>query len=137
MARSNQSNSIALSEINDQLFTEVTPEQSSVVEGGLRVQLLSIRCLEAGGGSDQVFAQFNGVNGSVGGASTFMRKGFFANFSQAGGGSASSVLVRLRDKSNGNASLGSFTVSSKVRNSQTRVISGNGSRYEVTFNAPF
>lgn len=135
MARSNQSNSIALSEINDQLFTEITPEQASVVEGGLRVQLLQLRCLEAGGGSDQVFAEFNGVNNSFG-RTQFMRRGFVANFTQSGG-SGSSVRVRLRDKGNRNVSLGSFTVSGTVRNSTTRTISGNGSRYEVTFNAPF
>ncbi|MBI4781735.1 MAG: hypothetical protein HY785_10435 [Oscillatoriophycideae cyanobacterium NC_groundwater_1537_Pr4_S-0.65um_50_18] len=135
MARSNQSNSIALSEINDQFFTEVSPEQAAVVEGGLRVQLLQLRCLEAGGGSDQVFAEFNGVRSGFG-RTQFMRRNFVANFTEAGG-SGSSVRVRLRDASNGNASLGSFRVSSTVKNSRTQVISGNGSRYEVTFNAPF
>lgn len=135
MARSNQSNSIALSEINDQLFTEISSEQAAVVEGGLRVQLLQLRCLEAGGGSDQVFAEFNGVDTSFG-RTKFMRKGFVANFTQSGD-SGAPVRVRLRDRSNGNASLGSFLVSSRVKNSQTRTISNNGSRYEVTFNAPF
>lgn len=135
MTRSNQSNSIALSEINEQLFTEVSSEQAAVVEGGLRVQLLQLRCLEAGGGSDQVFAEFNGVRSGFG-RTKFMRKGSVANFAEAGD-SNSGIRVRLRDASNGNRSLGSFFVSGIVRNSQTRTIVGNGSRYEVTFNAPF
>ena len=135
MARSNQSNSIALSEINDQLFTEVTPEQAAVVEGGLRVQLLQLRCLQAGGGSDRVFAEFNGVR-SGSGRTQFMQTNSVANFAEAGG-SGSSVRVRLRDQSNRNASLGSFIVSSTTGNSVTRRISGNGSTYDVTFNAPF
>lgn len=135
MARSNQSNSIALSEINDQLFTEVTPEQAAVVEGGLRVQLLRLRCVQAGGGSDQVFAEFNGVRSGFG-RTQFMQANSVANFAEAGG-SGSPVRVRLRDQSNRNASLGSFLVSSTTRNSVTRRISGNGSTYDVTFNAPF
>jgi hypothetical protein len=134
MTRSNQSNSIALSEINDQLFTDITSEQASIVEGGLTVQLLQLRCVEAGGGSDEVFAEFNGVRSLN--QPVFMRKNSVANF--AASGSGSSVLVRLRDRSNNNASLGSFRVRSITgKNPQKRFISGNGSRYEVTFNAPF
>jgi hypothetical protein len=135
MTSSKQSTSIKLSEINDQLFSDILPEQAAIVEGGLRVQLLLLRCLQAGGGSDQVFATFNGVDTSFG-RTKFMRKGFVANFSQSGN-SGAPVRVRLRDKSNGNASLGSFLVTGINGNSQTRTISGNGSRYEVTFNAPF
>ena len=133
MTRFNQSNSIA-SGINE-LFTEVSPEQAAIVEGGLRVQLLQLRCLEAGGGSDQVFATFNNVDTSFG-RTKFMRRDSVANFTQSGD-SNSSIRVRLRDKSNNNALLGSFSVSGTVKNSQKRIISGNGSRYEVTFNAPF
>jgi hypothetical protein len=136
MVRSHQSNPIAnLAAIDEQLFTEVSPEQAAIVEGGLRVQLLQLRCLEAGGGSDQVFATFNGVDTSLG-RTKFMRKGSVANFSQSGD-SGAPVRVRLRDKSNGNASLGSFVVSGINGNPQKRTISGNGSRYEVSFTAPF
>lgn len=119
---------------NGQLFTDITPEQAAIVEGGLTVQLLQLRCVEAGGGSDEVFAEFNGVRSLN--RPVFMRKGSVANF--AASGSGSSVIVRLRDKSNGNASLGSFRVSRTTgKNQQVRFLSGNGSRYELTFNAPF
>jgi hypothetical protein len=119
---------------NKQLFTELTSEQAAIVEGGVTVQLLQLRCVEAGGGSDEVFAEFNGVRSLN--PPVFMRKGSVANF--AASGSGSSVRVRLRDRSNGNASLGSFRVSSITgKNPQRKFISGNGSRYEVTFNAPF
>jgi hypothetical protein len=119
---------------NNQLFTELTSEQASTVEGGLTVQLLQLRCLEAGGGSDQVFAEFNGVRSPN--QPVFMRKNSVANF--AASGSGSSVRVRLRDRSNNNASLGSFRVSTITgRNTQREFISGDGSRYEVSFRAPF
>lgn len=119
---------------NDPLFTDITSEQAAIVEGGLTVQLLQLRCLEAGGGSDEVFAEFNDVRSLN--RPIFMRKGSVANFGASGSGS--SVRVRLRDRSNGNASLGSFRVSRITgKTPQTRSISGNGSRYQVTFNAPF
>lgn len=133
MSYSYQSDSIALSEINEQLFTEVSPEQASIVEGGLRVQLLQLRCLEAGGGSDQVFAEFNGT---ASGSTVFMQRNSVANFARSGTGS--SVVVRLRDRSNNNAFLGGFRVSTVTgKNTQRKIIGANGSRYEVTFNAPF
>jgi hypothetical protein len=126
--------SFNLSAIDEQLFTEVSPEQAAIVEGGLTVQLLQLRCLEAGGGSDEVFAEFNGVRSLN--RPIFMRKNSAVNF--PGSGSGSSVTVRLRDKSNNNASLGRFRVSTITgRNTQKAFISGDGSRYEVSFRAPF
>ncbi|MBD3885306.1 hypothetical protein IFO70_26610 [Phormidium tenue FACHB-886] len=99
----------------------------------MRVQLLTLFCDQAGGGSDQVFPEFDGVR-SGSGRTTFMRQGSVANFGEAGG-SDSSIRVRLRDASNRNASLGTFTVSSRVSSPQTKSISGNGSKYRVTFTA--
>lgn len=137
MAHLNQTQTNASSvAIDEQLFTEISPEQAAIVEGGLRVQLLSLRCSEASGGSDQVFATFDGVRSPGGGQTVFMRKGSFANFAEAGG-SDNSVIVRLRDKSDGNLLVGSFTVSSTSRNIQTRTVSRNGSKYEVSFRASF
>lgn len=136
MTHSNQFNSAVLSETNDQLFAELTSEQAATVEGGLRVQLLQLRCLKAGGGVDEVFAEFNGVRGGFGKRTQRMVTGSVANFTESGDGRAP-MRVRLRDASNGNASLGSFVVSGINGNLQTREISGNGSRYQVSFNAPF
>lgn len=131
MAHSNSINLIALSEINEQLFSEVSPEQAAIVEGGLRVQLLSLRCLAAGGGSDQVFATFNGVRGSL---TQSMVKGSVANFGDAGG-SSSRVKVRFFDESNGNAFVGGFNADARVSQGNPRsvIIVGNGSRYQVTY----
>jgi hypothetical protein len=53
--------------INDQLFTSLSPEQAAIVEGGVQfVTVGTIRCLEAGGGSDRVFAEFNGIKTNLG-----------------------------------------------------------------------
>jgi hypothetical protein len=130
-----------ISTLDSQLFTELSTEQAAVVEGGLsQVQILTVRCVKAGAdsdGTDEVFASFNGTDSNFGRPIT-MRTGSVANFGQSGG-SGNSIRVALFDKDGSNRNsadfLGGFTVSSAVRNPQTRRISGSGSTYEVTFRA--
>ncbi|RUT08336.1 hypothetical protein DSM106972_015040 [Dulcicalothrix desertica PCC 7102] len=130
-----------ISKLNTELFTELSTEQAAVVEGGLnQVQILTVRCIKAGAdsdGTDEVFASFNGTDSNFG-RPISMRTGSVANFGQSGG-SGNSIQVALFDKDGSNRGaadlLGSFRVSSPVRNPQTRRISGNGSTYEVTFRA--
>ncbi|MBI4781736.1 MAG: hypothetical protein HY785_10440 [Oscillatoriophycideae cyanobacterium NC_groundwater_1537_Pr4_S-0.65um_50_18] len=142
MFRSHRSNLIALAEINDQLFTEVSTEQAAVVEGGLQVVLTSIRCIRAGGGSDQVFASFNGNAASVlngpdltASRPKVMTAGASSNIFTKGIGTnpAIGVVVRLRDKSapQGKTSLGGFTI--RQPGSGKRAFQLNGSSYEVGF----
>ncbi|MBW4464566.1 MAG: hypothetical protein KME07_03875 [Pegethrix bostrychoides GSE-TBD4-15B] len=139
MVRYNQAQTI--DNLNDQLFTEISSEQAAMVEGGLQVVLTSIRSIQAGGGSDQVFASFNGRSADVlnGPDLTFSRPKFmtagaFANiFTKGTSGPGVSMVVRLRDKSapQGKNSLGGFTV--REPGSGKRVFQLNGSRYEVGF----
>jgi hypothetical protein len=120
--------------LNDQLFTELSPEQAAIVEGGVQfVSVLTIRALEAGGGSDSVFATFNGNDTSLG-RRKFMRKNSVANLGQSSGTLSGPIRVRLRDASDNNRSLGSFLVSNSTKNGRA-TISGNGSKYEVSFSA--
>jgi hypothetical protein len=118
---------------NESLFTDLTPEQAAIVEGGLQFQSLQLRCLKAGDGSDQLVAELNGVK-SLG--PRVMRRGSVANFLQ-NGNSGAPIKVQLRDQSDGNASLGRFNVlgtsDKPQKRSLKRIISGNGSRYEVIF----
>lgn len=105
-----------------------------MVEGGLRVQLLSLHCLEAGGSSDEVFAKFNGIGSSR--FTQVMCKGFYASLAQTSDLTAP-LRVRLHDKRDNNAIIGSFLVTGVEKAIKTRVVSGSGSRYEVTYNVRF
>jgi hypothetical protein len=139
--------SFNLSAIDEQLFTDVSPEQAAIVEGGLQqVTLTFLRCVKAGAdrdGTDEVFATFNGVRAGLSNGSdlTFsnpksMRANATANIATTGRSSnGGSIRVALFDKdSTKNDLLGGFTVSSATRNG-TRTIKENGSEYQVGFSA--
>ncbi len=137
----NQSQTI--DSLNQQLFTEISPEQAAMVEGGLQVQLASIRCKRANGGSDDVFVSFNGIaanaeNGAdlTPGNPKRMVAGSFANIFTIGRGT-NAVVVRLRDKSitQGSNSLGGFTVRGPSGGLKTQPFQLNGSSYEITYRA--
>lgn len=143
MVRYNQSQSTSLSAMDETLFTEISPEQAAVVEGGLQVLLTSIRCIKAGadlGSGDDVFVRYNSrdANALNGPDLTFakpksMTTGSFSNISTKGSASGS-VRVDLFDKdSTGPQLLGGFRVSSAGR--RTRTVSGSGSTYEISFTA--
>lgn len=128
---------------NEQLFTELTPQQAAIVEGGLqRITLLQLRSIKSAAdsdGTDEVYATFNGQV-PLGTRSTSISTGVTTNkfaqgFNLSG---ASSVRVRLfdQDGSLGGTNddpLGSFSVSSPGNG--TRRVSGSGSEYEVSYSA--
>lgn len=139
-----------LIKIDEQLFTELAPEQAAILEGGLRVQLTRLECLQAGDSdganiTDEVFAQYNGVdanalNGDLSfGRPTNLNTGQAANIFSLGGSSGTSATrVRLLDKDGPNRALADSIGSFLVTNSgfqQTRVIGFGNGRYRVTFNA--
>lgn len=141
MTRFNHTQS--LHQLSSELLTEVSPEQAAIVEGGLRVTLTQIRCIQAGadgGDFEEVFASFNGVDNNAGRFSfaqpTSMKATSVANagVSKSANGS---IRVALFDKDGTNRAnadfLGSFSVSRAGRG--TRRISGNGSIYEVSYSA--
>ncbi len=145
MVRYNQAQSISLSAIDEQLFTEVSAEQAAVVEGGLRVQLSFIRAIRAGadgsGRDDDLYVSYNGVNaGALNGPDLTrnrpkrMRTGQVSNIATSATANGS-IRVRLfdRDESSADDLIGSFTVSAAGQG--TRRLTGGGSDYEISFNA--
>ncbi len=122
--------------LSESLFAELTADQAQMLEGGKRIDILSVRCIKAGAdpdGTDELFLVINGqilmrdrpiVMQTGGGANV----GVSANFD----GTAD---VRLFDK-NGDtkadaAPLGSFSVSASGQ--KTVRVSGSGSMYDVTY----
>ena len=108
----------------ESLFTDLTADQAQMLEGGKRIDILLVRCIQASNGSDRLSFTVNGNN--VG--RTFdMQTGGVANVGVSAnfGGLA---RVRLFDRG---ISLPSFDASSNGQ--QTQRVSGGGSTYDVTY----
>jgi hypothetical protein len=117
-----------LNVLSESLFTELTADQAQMLEGGKRIDILTVRCNAAGGGSDSLFFVINNQNFRKGNPINMVRRGV-AN----GGVSATfsgTAAVTLMDKNSGKA-VGFFSASSDGQ--RTRIVSGDGSEYEVTF----
>jgi hypothetical protein len=126
-----------LQTIDESLFTELTADQAEMLEGGKRISILQVFCLEAGADadrSDELFFVINGQNFLLSNPLSMQRNsvvqpGLGVNFN----GTAS---VSLMDKDGSSASgadlLGSFSASS-IGKSQTATVSGSGSRYRVIY----
>jgi hypothetical protein len=113
-----------LNVLPESLFTELTADQAQMLEGGKRIDILLVRCIQASGGSDRLSFTVNGnnvgnpINIQTGGVANV---GASANFD-------GSARVRLFDRG---ISLPSFSASSNGQ--QTQRVSGGGSTYEVTY----
>jgi hypothetical protein len=108
----------------ESLFTELTTDQAQMLEGGKRIDILLVRCIQASNGSDRLSFTVNGNNvGQTIGIQTggVANVGASANFN-------STASVQLFDRG---SSLGGFSTSSSGQ--QTRRVSGGGSTYEVTY----
>jgi hypothetical protein len=122
--------------IDESLFTELTADQAEMLEGGKRIDILTVRCIKAGadvGNPDDLFFVINGQNFGLGNPIS-MQTGGVAN----GGVGATfngTANVSLFDKDGSGTSgadlVGSFSASSNGQ--QTRRVSGSGSTYDVTF----
>ncbi|AKG22292.1 hypothetical protein [Calothrix sp. 336/3] len=111
----------------ESLFTELTADQTQMLEGGKRITILLVQCIKAGNGSDKLFFTINGQNVQFG-RTIDIRTGGVANVGVAENFDGT-ARVRLFDKNDG--SLGSFSASSN--GTQTRRVSGGGSTYDVTY----
>ncbi len=126
---------------NEQLFTELTPEEGAIVEGGAWLYLRKAVAIKANAdfgfwNGDDVYAT---INGDRTGTYDDVDTGETANFKKWKyfSGTAS---INLFDKDGGifgggsDDHLGGFTVSSTPTNGyRTRYVSGGGSRYAVTY----
>ncbi len=118
-------------EIDESLFTELTADQAEMLEGGKRIDILTVKCKAAGGGSDSLFFIINGQNFRKGNPINMVPGGVANGGASASFFNSGTANVTLMDKKSG-AAVGSFSVS---RDGQgTRTVSGDGSKYEVNFN---
>jgi hypothetical protein len=119
-----------LNMLSESLFTELTADQAQMLEGGKRIDILLVRCIQAGGGSDnlsfdinferqnrKIFMQTNSVS----------NVGISANFD----GTAN---VRLHDNhSRVRIPIGGFSDSTVSNSSKTVRVNGGSSIYDVTY----
>jgi hypothetical protein len=111
----------------ESLFTELTADQAQTLEGGKRIDILTVRCIQAGNGSDKLSFTINGQNVQFG-RTIDMRTGGVANVGVSANFN-STATVRMLDKNDG--SVGGFSTSSN--GTQTQRVGGSGSIYEVTY----
>jgi hypothetical protein len=113
--------------LSESLFTELTADQAQMLEGGKRIDILLVRCIQASNDSDKLFFTINAH--SVLSKKIGIQTGGVANVgvSENFDGTAS---VRFFDNSVAHP-VGGFSASSNGQ--QTQRISGSGSIYEVTY----
>lgn len=124
---------------NEQLFTELTSEEASVVEGGLAIIISSMQAIRAGAdtfGADDTYITADGRR-------IFGPVSFSSGQSRSVGAGAengrSSIRINLFDEDGflggGDDSLGGFTARN-TNGAQVRArVSGSGSTYDVFYRA--
>ena len=124
---------------NEQLFTELTPEEGAVIEGGATLVLIQAMAIKAGAdlgfwNGDDVYAT---INGRVKTRQTNdVDTGEFANIYKTWSfiGTAEIDLFDNDPWPNRDDHLGGFTVrSTDLKGLYTERVSGSGSRYVVTY----
>ncbi|MDJ0900558.1 MAG: hypothetical protein QNJ55_17285 [Xenococcus sp. MO_188.B8] len=120
-----------------QLFTELTPEEGAVIQGGATITIIGFEALEAsadgvGGGGDDPYIKFNGQRKWERGG---VNKGdkIFVNTSF---GFSGKVKVEFTDNDPGGRddTLGNFEVNDVVTNAVvSTTIAGSGSSYRVYY----
>jgi hypothetical protein len=130
--------------LSESLFTELTTDQAQMLEGGKRIDILQVRCIQAGadgGDFEELFFTINGQNFRLGNPIS-MKAGSVANGGVGVSFFNGTANVSLFDKDGsgtfGNPTagadfVGGFSASSNTNGSQTRRVSGSGSIYEVTY----
>jgi hypothetical protein len=113
----------------ESLFTELTADQAQVLEGGKRITILLVRCIQATNGSDKLFFTINGENV---GSTINMQAGSVANVGVSANFSPGKAVVLLFDKDNSaSPRIGGFHAFDN--GTKTRQVGSNGSKYEVTY----
>jgi hypothetical protein len=124
---------------NEPLFTELTPEEGSVVEGGFKLNLYALVCYKDGAdpwykGKDDVYARVTtdgitsthniGAMGSGDGKNLGLEFTFFED---------AEVSFFDSDWPDSDDFLGSFSVSGPTNGLQKPTVSGSGSRYRAFY----
>jgi hypothetical protein len=115
----------------ESLFTELTADQAQMLEGGKRITILQVRCIQATNGSDKLSFTVNGED-LMFGRTIDMRTGGVANVGVAANFFDGKAKVLLFDKDNSSSSrIGGFHAFDN--GTKTRLVGSNGSKYEVTY----
>ncbi|AFY93337.1 hypothetical protein [Chamaesiphon minutus] len=126
-----------LNVLSESLFTELTTDQAQMLEGGKRIDILTVRCIKAGAdsdGTDELFFTINGQNFRLGNPIS-IRTGGVANAGAGTTFSGNTANVGLFEK-DGNSAIGANFIGGfidSVNGTRTRRVSGAGSVYEVTY----
>jgi hypothetical protein len=123
-----------LNVLPESLFTELTADQAQMLEGGKRIDILTVRCIKAGAdpsGAEELFFTINGQNFLLGNPISMQTNGVANVGVSANFTGTANVSLFDRDTSGGNDFVGGFSASSNGQ--QTRRVSGSGSIYEVTY----
>lgn len=131
-----------MSNFNSQVFTELTSDQASIVEGGLSLTIHSVHCLKADAdsffaGSDDLFIT---ADGSFVAGTFSMKSGRKRTVNCTFNSSRNTIAVDLFDDDQAtvfdqNDYLGGFTASSTGGQIFSKRVSGSGSRYRVFYSA--
>lgn len=122
---------------HEQLFSELTPAEAAVVEGGLRLTIQRIQAIKAGADSlsnDDTYITVNGTKiwGDYGMNSGQTR---LVNRSRTTPGSSARVQLFDADWPDSDDSMGGFTAGN-TNGALTRArVSGSGSTYDVYYRA--
>ena len=121
---------------HEQLFSELTPAEAAVVEGGLRLTIDRIQAIKAGADFLNRDDTYITVNGTKIWGEQNMSTGQIRNVNRSFTGSGSSLRVELFDADPGNDDrLGGFNAVN-TRGVERRVrVSGSGSTYDVFYRA--
>ena len=129
-----------LNQLSESLFTELTADQAQMLEGGKRIDILTVRCIKAGAdpdGTDELFFTIHGKQFRVGNP-IGMRTGSVANVGVSANIDDSiltngTVNVSLFDKTSSTVLGATFIGGVNVPNgTHTMRASGRGSIYDVT-----
>jgi hypothetical protein len=115
--------------LSESLFTELTPDQAQMLEGGKRIDIMRVRCIKPSDpdGTDELFLVINGQIFMPGGVGN---DGVSVLFD----GTAKVSLFDKNGDTRADADfLGGFTASAITNGSNTVLVSGSASIYEVTY----
>ncbi|PSB57832.1 hypothetical protein C7B77_07055 [Chamaesiphon polymorphus CCALA 037] len=115
----------------ESLFTELTADQAQMLEGGSRISILFVRCIQAGGGSDNLSFDINRERQNSG-SPLFMRASSVANVGIGANFNGTANVNLFDSHSRVRVPIGGFFDSTPTRSKTVRV-SGGGSIYEVTY----
>ncbi len=121
---------------NEQLFTELTPEQAAIVEGGLFIHIEKIHAIKAGADTlskDDTYIKINGEK--LWGEKSF-GTGQERDVNRGLSVDSSFARVTLFDEDWGNDDyLGGFTARNTNGSLRRAQVSGSGSTYDVYYRA--